>query len=322
MRRTLLCLVISFGMGAWAFSGQGDEEDELRSRIRALTAELARRADTEESAKSESTLVWHAHEYRTPTWRAGTVWSSTELDLAQSKLQPPAEVDDSERNSGFDFDETIHLIRTVVEPESWEKLDGVDLRNANGGMFIHHLPRAHSKIAALLHGIRKIHEREVRVEIVAVPVGDRDLALSESEMTRLAATERLGSLRFRCPSGRLVRRRVGRSIHYAADYRVEVAEGATIGDLEGERVFDGCSVTARALLDDSANGVRLELRLDRNRVPQPFRRADTEHGPIELPAIEVTRLRTGFWVPLGRWTVAGGSSTCLFLVRVDRLPPP
>ena len=39
---------------------------------------------------------------------------------------------------------------------------------------------------------------------------------------------------------------------------------------------------------------------------------------MELPSMAVTRLRTAFWLPLGRWVIAGAGPDCLIVVRVDR----
>ena len=70
----------------------------------------------------------------------------------------------------------------------------------------------------------------------------------------------------------------------------------------------------------------LHLRVERTEVETPIRRVDTEHGPLQLPALDVSRVGTTLWAPYGRPVVAGGCTignrACVFLVTARPIRPP
>ncbi|MHC4847248.1 MAG: hypothetical protein ACYTEG_02205 [Planctomycetota bacterium] len=316
MIRTLLCLAVSFGVGALAFSGEG-EEDELRARVRALTLTLQRRADADRGPR----LVSRFHDIAK---RAGPIGAGRrpQLDLIYSNQVPKEGVGNSEPRFGLGFDEAVELMLRTIEPGSWESMEGVEVGQVGTGVLVRHLPRVQDKIDRLFKDLARQQARELQVEIRAHTLGERDLLLTDAQVEALAKTDALAAIEFRCESGVRARRTVGSEFSYLAEFGIKLAEAASIGKPARARVLDGFSIDVRTLLDDAADGVRLELELDRNELQRPPRRADTEHGPLELPRLAVTRLRTGFWTNLGKWTIAGGSPECLLLVRVDRLPPP
>ncbi|MHC4939545.1 MAG: hypothetical protein ACYTHK_11295 [Planctomycetota bacterium] len=315
MIRTLLCLAISFALGAFAFSGE-EEEAGLRARVRALAEALKKRADADKGPR----LVVQFHP-PTSYYLPSRTRIRPHLDLLPSIYQPPEQVGVTvDPPSAFGFDATVELIRATVEPASWESMDGVDLWNARGGLMVRHLPRVQRKITTLLDRLQKEQRRALHVRIATIAADDLELGADEIE--RRVQGEALDQLEFRVRSAQTALREVGEWVRYVGDYRVEIAEAARIGQPEPKRVLHGFGVQALPVLDDAGNGVRIELRLDRNRLPRPIRRVDSEHGPMELPSMEVSRLRTAFWMPLGRWTVAGGAPDCLFVVRVDRSQRP
>ena len=74
--------------------------------------------------------------------------------------------------------------------------------------------------------------------------------------------------------------------------------------------------------DERTNGVLMHLRLQYQQLAGSPRRVDTEHGPLTLPSLDVVRLHTSFWAPVGHAVLAGsctrGMPPCHIVVRLRR----
>ncbi len=314
-------------VGALTVSGQDNNRDELIDRIRELTAELKARADkrTPEGA-AVGRLTRRFYEIGDLV-QVVIDAEVPHVDLIPSKFQWP-ERQEVESNSGLEQDQIAELIRMVIEPETWDSIEGADVTVMNNRILVVNIPRVQKKIAPLLDTLRSELTRELRVEIVAIPMLPEDEALlssrmrdlTEDETNRLMAREPLASASLVCRSGQQVTSQMGAEVNYLRDYEVEIAQEATIGDPLAATAFSGCAVTVRAFLDAGGSGARLDLQLARTSLDHPIRRVETEHGPLELPVLALTRLRTSVWVPLGRACIVGGSwageDPCLFVATV------
>ncbi|MHC4953865.1 MAG: hypothetical protein ACYTGZ_08240 [Planctomycetota bacterium] len=331
MIRGAVIFFLALALGALTVVGQdGNAEADLRRRIRALTEELKRRADTRVGGKAAvlrpvSRIYEIGDLLMYTSDRVGEA-----VDLMPSKFKA-TEQPEHEPRSPFAIDWMIDAIRQVIEPESWETIEGADIQPRSGRLFVHTIPRVHTKVAALLGTLRGIADRQLRVEFFAVPmeagdaslVSNRPRELTKEEAARLLNRELLGSVETVCQSSQHLSQRVGRRLGYLQDYEVEIAQEAHIGDPNRWEVFSGMAVELRAMLDESGSGARLDVQIDRTKVQEPVRRVDTEHGPLELPVLSLTRVRTSAWLPLGKISIIGGSTAgekpCLFLGRVSRI---
>jgi len=332
MMRGVIIFLLAVGLGALTVSGQdGNAQNDLRRRIRALTEELRRRADTTKPARNETGRpVMRIYDIgdllmRLP-YETGEI-----VDLIPSKFSPPAEEEIEEPASPFEIDWMIEMIRQLIEPQTWDTIEYADMQPKAGRLFVNNIPRVHRKIDAFLGSLRAIADRQLRVEVYAVPVDGKDAALlakrtrelTGAEADRLLARPSMGTAEIVCRSDQNLVQRIGRKVSYLGDYDVEIAQEATIGDPIRRSAFSGMSVELLALLDDGAKGARLDIQLNRTQVREPMRRVDTEHGPLELPELALTRVRSTMWVPLGQFVILGGATAgdkpCLFVGRVTRV---
>jgi len=324
--RTLACLLASFVVGALAFPGEEGEADALRQRIRDLTAELRRRADARPEPPA---LVERRYDVADLLLPIRDDALPRDLDLRGSGPPHDAPEDDGDAAPAFEPDVLFEIVHGALDWERWRDCPGAALDLQRDALVARTTPREHARLAMVLDRVRASANRQLRIEIAAVRVPERERAtVLESELTldddlarRLRDAATLGKLDVRCREGQRVCRRAGRTVAYLFDESPQIAEAARIGDPVPAGVFEGCHATLRAFLDDAGGGARIEWRLDRNEVQRPIRRIATEHGPIDLPTLAVTRVRTALWAPLGRTVVAGGSMDCLFLVRVHRVGP-
>ncbi|MHC4939543.1 MAG: hypothetical protein ACYTHK_11285 [Planctomycetota bacterium] len=331
MIRSLLVFVAALTLGALTVSGQEDPQDALRRQIRELTEQLKKRADQRGPGDENSKPVLRIYQVGDLVMRAWNAPADMHTDLIPSKYQPREPREESEPVAPFEIDFLIDVMRQVVEPETWEAIEGAELQVRSNRLFVTNIPRVQNKIPAFLDALRGAANRHLRVEVTAVPIEDGDVELlasrprelTDAEAEKLLAREPLGAATLLCRSGQQVTQRSGREVSYMQDYDVEIAQEATIGDPIAQTVLDGVSIWMSAFLDDSANGVRLDLRMDRTALEHPIRRVDTEHGPLELPVLEMTRVRTALWAPLGKTVVVGGATAgtkpCVFLATVHRL---
>ena len=331
MIRSILVFLAALTLGALTVSGQENSRDELLDRIRELTEQLKKRADQRGPDDVAGRPVLRIYEMGDLVLPARNALPEVRSDLIPSKFKHGEPREETEPCAPFEVDFFIDIMRQVIEPETWDSVEGADIQVKNNRLFINNLPRVHKKITPFLAAMRRAADRNLRVEILAVPMEKGDTALlrnrprelTDAEANALLDREPLASATLRCRSGQEVSQRVGREVSYLQDYDVEIAQEATIGDPIRQSVLEGLAVFAHAMLDDSAAGARLDLRLDRTSLERPVRRVDTEHGPLELPSMELTRVRTSLWAPLGKTIVVGGSTAgekpCLFLARVHRV---
>jgi hypothetical protein len=329
MIRSFLVFFAALFLGALTVSGQDAEADKLRDRVRALTAELKARAD--KMAPEDAAVGRVVRRFYEVGALAQIVHDSDvpQVDIKPSKFQW-AEQPEREPRSGLELDAIADLLRIVIEPETWDSVEGAEVSVMNNRILVSNIPRVHKKVEPFLRRLSREFIRELRIEIVAVPMlpedesllANRTRELTDEEASRLLGREPLASADLRCRSGQQVSSQMGAKVNYLHDYDVEIAQEATIGDPIPAVAFSGCTAAVRAFLDEGASGARLDLQLALTALDRPMRRVDTEHGPLELPAMALTRLRTSLWVPLDHTCIVGGSWAgkvpCLFVATVRR----
>jgi len=141
-------------------------------------------------------------------------------------------------------------------------------------------------------------------------------ALDPETTKRLLARKVLGQARLTGFDGQHIVEEEGARRTYLRDYDVEIAKDSKIGDPIRATLFDGFAVSVTGCL--GGGGAILHCRFQRTKLETPMTRHDTEHGPIDTPRLQLTRINTSFWAPFGKAMVAGGASIaerpCVFLV--------
>jgi len=323
--RLLAAFLAAFLLGALSL-GAGEEGDaELLGEIERLTALLRERAATLQPAPQEEMVLqlYDVTDLCSPVedeqFAPIRLAKAGKGDLGTEECEPSAP---------YDADGLVELIRTAVAPASWEAWEGASIEVLGGMVLIRTSPRVHAALARFLAKLRTLLARQPSVEIVAVAVGPEEFALlderprelSPEDAARLLAKPPLGAARLRGFDGQQTARREGRERSYVGDYDVKIAVESAIGDPLRMQIFEGVAFEVRPVLDRGAGGALLHVRLERALLDEPMRARATEYGPLELPALEFTRLRTSLWVPVGTTVVLGGCTSgersCLFLATV------
>jgi hypothetical protein len=327
--RYLLLFLGAVMLGTLTVSGQDADEDRaLRDQIERLTALLRERARRNRRPR-EGTPVRKFYEVGDLTLRRSDVLlDETNLgcvDLKSKKKSHGGPV------ATFEIDQLIELVQTTCEPETWDAVEGAEIMPINNRLVVFNLPFVHRKIRRLLDKCRERNDREVSVEIVAVPVRDGDdgllggdgRVLSDEAVRQFLDRKPLGVVRLVAHDGQVAVQKAGQSVAYLYDYDVKVSKLAKVGDPIRREIFDGFAAQVRPCLDDGAKGVLLDCRLQLTEVLNPIPRHMTEHGEVELPIMKLTRVNTSFWAPLGKTVVAGGCTVgpdpVLLLVTARRL---
>ena len=321
MRRIGLFL-LALGLGSLVVTAQDDADQDLKQRIKQLEEILNRRAKRP-PAPQDRFLIGRAYDVSDLSAHLGNELLEPS-NLLPSKYSRP-EMEGVEGRQEYEVDQLIELIRTTVEPETWDEIAGASIEARNTRLFVTTVGGVHAGIARLLATLRA-EVRQVVVDLVAVPLtreaaallAERPRELSDKEALSLLQAEPLGTLRLVCADGQVQVQRNGRKTGYVRDYDVEVAEGAAIGRPFRGTIFEGFAAEVRAGLDLGGNGVSLSLRIERTKPGNPMRRVMTQHGPLDAPEMELTRIGTALWVPFQKTVILGGATAgaqpCVFLV--------
>ncbi len=326
----VLVILLALFAGSLVVSGQDGESTKLLREIEQLTERLRRKADATHARSRKGTPVLRIYDVSD---LVGTVGDAVAQfpDLPPSKYMPPESPEPDEPVADIEIDELAGLIRQGIEPESWDAVERASIQPVWPRLFIRNLPRVHQKVERLLAWKRST-VRRISVEVAAVAVSDsmrarvdavqRDLPptlarelLSGDVLGRFAAVGR---------STQQFAGKNGRNVRYLHDYDVEIAEGAATGDPYTHDLFLGLAAQIRACIDETSNGALVYARLSLTSANEDFAVRQTEHGPLELPHMKLTRSVSTFWVPLGRTVIAGGGNldgrSVVFLVTVRLLP--
>ena len=320
--RTIGLFLLALCIGSVVVTAQDDADKDLKKRIRDLEDILNRRAKRQ-PVPQDKFLITRAYDV------ADLSGKNLDQRMAMANLLPsnyaPSERDVEEPRSPFQVDMLIELIRSTIEPDTWDELEGASIEPKNNRLFVTTAGRVHARIARLIATLRT-HVRQVVVDVVAVAVtkqaaallAERPRELSAEDAAALGKAGLLGTARVICADGQSQFQRNGRSSGYIQDYEVKIAQEAAIGYPIRHEVFEGCAAEVRGCLDQAGNGVVLFLRIERTKVKKPMRQVVTEHGKIDTPDMALTRIGTALWAPLGKTIVVGGATAgadpCVFLV--------
>ncbi len=322
--RSMVLFLLALGIGALTVVGQGDERADLLTKIKELEELLEKDAAARRNAPQDKFVIRRFYDVSNLTTKVrDQVIEPSNLRVSQYSAPEPREL--AEPAAPFEIDSLMDLIRNVVEPETWDSIEGADIAPKNSSLIVTNIPRVQRGIKVMLDRLGKIARRHVVVDVIALPVNKETAALlrqrprelSPAEAKALGAMKALGTLRVTCFNGQQSVQRSGARHSYLQDYDVEIAQASTIGDPIRAEVFSGFSAEIQATMDLSAKGVLLQCRLERTRLDEKIRKLDTEHGPLDLPVLEVTRVSTSLWAPFDRMVVVGGTTggtkPCVFV---------
>ncbi len=98
-----------------------------------------------------------------------------EINLVPSKYQPPEEGDAPEPSSPFEVDQLIEVIRTTIDAQSWDEIEGADIQPKNNVLVVTTTPEVHQKIGAFLSDLRKNTGLLISLEVRFLTAEDRFL---------------------------------------------------------------------------------------------------------------------------------------------------
>ncbi|MHC4547210.1 MAG: hypothetical protein ACYTEZ_00400 [Planctomycetota bacterium] len=98
-----------------------------------------------------------------------------EINLVPSKYQPPEEEEELEPVSPFEVDALIEVIKTTVEPESWDTIEGADIQPKNNVLVVTTTPEIHQKIGRFLQDLRRNTGLLISLEVRFMVAEDRFL---------------------------------------------------------------------------------------------------------------------------------------------------
>ncbi len=327
--RRFLVITLALAAGALVVTGQDGDASKLMREIEQLTKRLRTKADAAKVRSIDAVPVLRLYDVAdiVATVRHRTIEFS---NLAPSGYEKP-EQRETEELPAMAIDSLIEMIRQGVEPATWDSIEGASIEPKGGRLFVQNLPRVHKKTGRLLAWQRS-NVRRVTVEVAAV-------ALNDADRSRVAAVRRdlppalarellsrnvLARLSFVGRSGQTLAGRSGRTVRYVAQYNPEIAQASSIGDPITHDLFLGLAAEMTACVDRNTGGAIVHTRISLTSADQNFPVQKTEHGPLELPRMELTRSISAFWMPLDRTVVAGGGTidnkTVVFLVTVRRRP--
>jgi len=300
-------------LGALVVARAGDDEEEaaIRREVASLTAKLDARIERAKKAQRAQQMERRIYDVAAfPTEVERQLLTPSNLEAAAAGTELVRE----ETEPRWEVDALVEVLRVTCEPESWETLEGAEIRIANDRMFVNTLPRVHEAVGKTLKLAHVAVATRFAVEVFAVPVAPREAAelgkrareIADAQAERLlsaAGAERVSVI---CLDGQQRVQRSGRELVYAAGSQGQMT------------VLDGLGVEVRPLAAGTA-GALLQYRVEKTRLAVD-RRASDEKEALDLPELDVTRANGALWIPYDKVVVLGGSTTgkdpLVFLARV------
>jgi hypothetical protein len=235
--------------------------------------------------------------------------------LLPSSFTPPEPPELFEPWPLFPPEDLLDLLRRTAEEDTWD--DPARLEVGNAFLRVRQRPSVQEGIARWLEALRDgaLWTLAVEARVVDLPEAlARDLGAGgpldsaaagrlEQALARGEASVAAG-LRLLCPAGRQHSVSAGERVSYLFDFEPYIAESAAIGDPVFQDVLSGAALTVDAARSVDGGAVGMEVEFTLSHVKSPIRVALTEHGGIELPEMDLLRVRTGLVVPLDRPAVA------------------
>ncbi len=238
--------------------------------------------------------------------------------LWPSNYSPPARPQLSDPTPTFSTDQLVELLEMGLGEAAWEDPASVEARG--GTLYVRNTPAALARAERAIGDLRKqaTWSLVTTAEIVELPEDlDFDVGagvLDDAARRTLAEARASGRVRtvdsLRLTNYRTARNTVrsGESIQYLQDFEVEIAQSAEIGNPVFHSAFSGAQLDLQAGRSPDGGSLQLDVDFMGTRVHRPIRTLSTTQGDVELPVMDVLRLRTGVQTPVGRTVLAGSWS--------------
>jgi hypothetical protein len=330
--------------GRWAvLDRSGAEDTTVRFLVRAVTTPFtgaaaagARDPLTSPLRTRGGALAQRALDLRTLLEAPAPVECAPHL-LSPSNFAPPEPPELAEPTPALGADAVVDLVRAFVAPDSWDRR-GVEIAMQYGHLYLRQTPDVLDAVEALVGQLRRRLVWTAHVDLRLVETDDADRVRpileggalpSPDAMAGLEAAladgsaRTVGRLRIPCMQGVENRARHGELHAYLADYDVEIASDAQIGNPIVQEAFLGTEADVDPARCAGGDAAAVQVQLVRTHRLQT-RTVDTPHGPLELPRMDLDRFRTTVTAAAGRTTLVAadvqGSTTRLLLLRLE-LPP-
>ncbi|MEM8884574.1 MAG: hypothetical protein AAGD14_10925 [Planctomycetota bacterium] len=336
MRYDVVAAVLGIVVGA-ATLAVGEGEDELRDELAELQRQAARlRAktfvaeDVPDTDPIGQSLAFFPVEDLTGPREYFLAPTNEFLNEDDESPMFGGQSEEAPQEFGT-IEELAELIRTSVQPESWEE---ATMMPQGHFLIAYHTPALHQQIQDFLDDqLRKRVHRGYQLDFEVLEVRARDVPqvdagapLTNAQRTALEATfesdgKRVFAIR---GNGSFLGRMVvwhGKQVAVLADADVEVAQTAITADPLVQVVQAGGFVAAEAQLRPD-NRIALDLELRLTELDRIGRHETEKCGVLDLPHTVDQKAQADLQVEPGKWYIAGESARGegrmrLFLVRAQ-----
>ncbi len=207
-------------------------------------------------------------------------------------------------------DELIEMIKTQVEPATWERVAGADIRSQGERFLIVSAPAA--TIAAVARYLTDLETRilrtaRVEVRAVATPEGgwpsDGDAQVAH---VRASQSPTLSLLGF---EGQRVSAYSGTQYAYVGGYRVNIAQDASMSQPLVHVANLGLIADALVTFGDEPDTARIQIRCHFSTLDATTDEAVGDKRILQMPVFGRTSASGLLTVPLGAWRPVGGGSS-------------
>jgi hypothetical protein len=215
-------------------------------------------------------------------------------------------------------DELVEVLKSFVEPSTWESVEGADLRSLGERGLVARAPHATLvAVAAFLQQLEARLLRTARIEVRAVPVPEGGLPADPT--ARRAVVEGSGgpSLGLLAFDGQRVAATSGRQTAYVGDMDVTVAQEAEASDPLVAVANLGLILEAEASYGEDPSTAAVQVTAHLSDMG-PIRTAPAGGDrDVECPDFARTSAHAALQVPVDTWVPFGGDATWVFCVRVS-----
>jgi hypothetical protein len=243
----------------------------------------------------------------------------TSIHLRPTHWTPPEPPELKEPAALLPAEGLVETVRSLVDPAYWET-EGAAIEIRQGRLDVR-ADEAHlAAVGELLDRLRasaglttRVRATLVRLPLASIPeylsgLDDGATLLADGGAALLARrgatiVDRAG---VRCRPGQRAASVGGTSRRYVADFDVEIAQEAFIGNPIVRSALDGLSFDVTARPVGNGASVALEVRVDRGSW-LGSRQVTTPHGEIECPSLGVSTTYGSTLVPLGGRRILGAA---------------
>ena len=245
-----------------------------------------------------------------------------DADLVPSNFTPPEPPELADPAPIFPQEALVELLRALSPPRMWNR-DGTYLEARDGRLRAKNTAPVLDAVGSQIDQIRRRLLYDVVIDVQAVRArrslteallgdgreGGAALTARGTQALRAAVAageaELLDDLRVVSLAGARNNVLSGRQVPYVQDFEVEIADETDIGNPVVQIVLSGTVVDLHPALTSSRDAALVDVRITRTRLREPMRELECPFGPLQLPELEVWKLRTSVVAPLEETVIVG-----------------